>query len=88
MKFFKKILLIILIIPKVGYWNFFYALWYKFTLKIGIRRIWFSEGKELKGPFFNSISDEVELPHKDWWKSIITTGDELGRGGPDRSNVA
>jgi hypothetical protein len=72
--------LIIPIIPKLGYWNFFYALWYKFTLKIGIRSIWFSEGKELKGPFFNSISEVDELPNKDWRQSIITKGDELGRG--------
>jgi len=80
LKLFKQILLIILIIPKVGYWNFFYALWYKFTLKIGIRSILFSEGTELKGPFFNSISDVAELPHKDWKQSIITKGEELGRG--------
>ncbi|MBK9580730.1 MAG: hypothetical protein IPO48_01975 [Saprospiraceae bacterium] len=72
--------MIILIIPKVGYWNFFYALWYKFTLKIGIRKIWFPIGAEIKGPFYNSVSEVVELPHKDWRQSIITKGDELGNG--------
>ena len=80
MKFFKKILLIILIIPKLGYWNFFYALWYKLTLKIGIRRLWFTKGIEIKGPFFSSLSDVVDLPHKDWQKSIIIKGEELGCG--------
>lgn len=80
MKFFKKILLIILIIPKLGYWNFFYALWYKLTLKIGIRRLWFTKGTEVKGPFFNSLSDVVDLPHKDWQKNIIIKGEELGSG--------
>ena len=80
MKIFKKILLIIQIIPKVGYWNFFYALWYKFSLKIGVRKILFPIGAGIKGPFYNSVSDVVELPHEDWHQSIITTGDELGIG--------
>src|SRR5690606_15795882 len=71
---------IILIIPKIGYWNFIYAVWYKLSLKIGIRKLWFPVDSKLKGPFFKSSSDLLDLSQNEWKKSITKKGEELGDG--------
>lgn len=78
MDLIKKILLIIPIIPKLGYWNFFYAVWYKFTLKVGLRKIWFPSRSNVEGALFFKNDTSLEtLPNQDWYHGINLKAEEL-----------
>lgn len=77
---FKKALLVFEIIPKLGYWNFFYAVWYKLSLKLGVRKLMFPKGQSVSGLIFKGTADLTTLPVDEWSHNIIAKADEIGRG--------
>ncbi len=75
----KKIFLILEIIPKLGYWNFGYAAWYKFSLKLGIRKRWFPLGDSVSGVFFHEVAKLKYFP-KEWESSLLSDAIEIMDG--------
>lgn len=80
MNFLKKICLIVPLIPKLGYWNFFYALWYKLSLKLGLRKHLFPQRDGPSGVFFTKCNHATDDVVNYWKEGIIKKGDEIYHG--------
>ena len=64
----------------MGYWNFFYALWYKFSLKPGLRKHLFPQRDGPSGVFFTQCNPTTDDAVNYWKEDIIKNGDEIYRG--------
>ncbi len=74
-----KILILIKLIPKLGYWNVTYMLWYRLSLKLGIRKRFFPVGKPINGTFFESTEPISNYP-EEWRERTIQKANDILKG--------
>lgn len=77
MTIINKIYHTILVIPKLGFWNFFYMLWYRFSLQVGLRKLLFPVEQSVNGEFFHSMPMISEYPYKNVEQTITKANDIL-----------
>lgn len=65
----SKLYYILRIIPKLGYWNVFYMFWYRFSMKTGIRKLFFPSGDSVKKPFFKQCEIDANYPEE--WRQAL-----------------
>ncbi len=66
---FKKIYYLLRVFPKLGYKNVAYMLWYRFSMKTGIRKLYFQTNEIPKGIFFEQC--EVDNSYPENWKPAL-----------------
>ncbi len=64
----KKLSLILPILPKLGYSNVAYMLWYRLSLKWGWRKTMFPKAEPINGVFFNAVAPINDYPPQ--WKEL------------------
>lgn len=64
----KKLSLIFPILPKLGYSNVAYMLWYRLSLKWGWRKPMFPKAEPINGGFFNAVTPINDYPAQ--WKEL------------------
>lgn len=62
----KKLNLLLPLLPKLGYWNVAYMLWYRVSLKLGWRKAKFSSGNAVRGIFYEKATLASNYPEE--WK--------------------
>lgn len=67
----NKILLYIQLVPKLGYWNILYMLWYRLSLKFGLRKQKFSLGIPINGTFFFPAKTDFAIHYPEQWKQRL-----------------
>lgn len=75
----NKIITYVNLIPKLGYRNVAYMLWYRLSLKLGIRKGKFLEGKPIRGTFF-SPSELIKDYPDSWRPQLRERADKIIKG--------
>ncbi|MBZ9629085.1 heparinase II/III family protein [Psychroflexus sp. CAK1W] len=78
----KKLSLLLPLLPKLGYWNVAYMLWYRTSSKLGLRKAKFPLGNPVKGIFYKSISLASNYP-KEWKPQLKERADAIMQGQLD-----
>lgn len=78
----KKLSLLLPLLPKLGYWNVAYMLWYRTSLKLGMRKAKFSSGNPVKGNFYKSTSLASNYPEV-WKPEVRAKAEALMQGQID-----
>ncbi|NEV92725.1 hypothetical protein G3567_01020 [Psychroflexus sp. YR1-1] len=65
----KKLSLLFPLLPKLGYWNVAYMLWYRTSFKLGWRKAKFPLGNPVRGNFYKSTFLASNYPEE--WKSQL-----------------
>ncbi len=66
-------------IPKLGYWNVFYLIWYRVSLKSGLRKNWFKIAPPVEGIFFRKAESKTDYPGH-WEKPLIDQAEKIMQG--------
>ncbi|MEE9438567.1 MAG: heparinase II/III family protein [Saprospiraceae bacterium] len=66
----SKLINTIKIIPKLGFWNVAYTVWYKISLKLGWRKRWFNQKPTIQGVFYTPTS--ISKDYREEWKDGLT----------------
>ena len=72
----KKISLILPLLPKLGYWNVAYMLWYRVSMRLGWRKRKFPLGRAVKGLFFNESTPVNNYPEA-WKKQTLEKANQI-----------
>lgn len=75
----KKLKYIIFLLPHLGYRNVLYMIWYRFSLKTGIRKSRFLLGQPIKGEFFGEAQPVLDYP-EEWKPALKERLDNLLKG--------
>lgn len=76
---FKKLYLLIPIIPKLGYYNVAYMVWYRLSMKMGWRKRKFPIGDPVRGPFYRAVEPIDNYP-KEWRKETLDRANRILEG--------
>ena len=76
---FKKLLLLLPILPKLGFRNVAYVVWYRVSLKMGWRKNKFPLGKAVEGLFFKETTPLTNYPEA-WKTKTIEKADQILKG--------
>lgn len=58
----RKIYFLVRVIPKLGFWNFFYVVWYKLSIRFGWRKFSFPTEPVLSGQFYQPAEVVTDFP--------------------------
>lgn len=75
----KKLYYILCVIPKLGYWNVSYMVWYKLSMKLGIRKLFFKTDKPVEGTFFKPCETDTNYP-EEWKAALKARADQIVDG--------
>lgn len=75
----KKLYYVLRVIPKLGYWNVAYMVWYRLSMKTGIRKLFFATGEPIEGPFFKSCEIDSNYP-EEWKPALKKQADQIVDG--------
>ena len=75
----KKLSLILPILPKLGYRNVAYMVWYRLSLKLGWRKRKFPLGTPVTGTFFKSSAPIKNYPES-WKSKTLEKGNRILKG--------
>lgn len=75
----KKILLILPLIPKLGYWNVAYMVWYRLGMRMGWRKRKFPVREAVPGPFYSKVEPLPYYP-EEWKAETLERADRIMEG--------
>ncbi len=76
----KKVLLYFDVMPRLGLRNVAYVAWYRFTLKTGLRKIFFPHDNfDLKGDLYRKEGGRTDFP-ENWKSPLVREADKIVSG--------
>ena len=73
----KRAMLYLDVIRRLGFWNVAYVVWYRFTLKSGIRKRFFPQQPLVSdGPFFSPVAQCAGYP-KEFQAALFQDADKI-----------
>ncbi len=76
-----KLFLYISIIPKLGILNVIYVIWYRLSLKTGIRKLWFkTKIFNINEPFYLEIDKKKADYPEEWKNQLLTDANKIVSG--------
>ena len=79
-KIIKKLLLILGVLPNLGFYNVLYAVWYKLSLKYGWRKRLFPIGESVNGPFYKEVQKHTVGFLEEWRVPLIIQAEQILKG--------
>ena len=58
----RKIYYLVRVIPKLGFWNFFYVVWYRLSIRFGWRKYSFPTELVITGEFYQPTEVVTDFP--------------------------
>lgn len=74
---FNKLIYTIELLPKLGFWNVLYMVWYRLSMRTGIRKRFFPQSKLPQGEFYRERKQSAVNYHESWRNACISKADEI-----------